>query len=54
MMGYRGVKFDETGQNTGGATDLVQLQGKDYVAVWPEKSATAKLISPYKGCGSNA
>jgi branched-chain amino acid transport system substrate-binding protein len=49
MMGYRGVKFDETGQNTGGATYLVQLQGKDYVAVWPEKSATAKLISPYKG-----
>jgi branched-chain amino acid transport system substrate-binding protein len=49
MMGYRGVKFDESGQNTGGATYLVQLQGKDYVAVWPEKSATAKLISPYKG-----
>jgi len=49
MMGFRSVKFDETGQNTGGATYLVQLQGKDYVAVWPEKSATAKLGFPYKG-----
>jgi branched-chain amino acid transport system substrate-binding protein len=49
MMGYKGVKFDETGQNTEAATYLIQLQGKDYVAVWPEKSATAKLAFPYKG-----
>ncbi|HTP83365.1 MAG TPA: ABC transporter substrate-binding protein [Alphaproteobacteria bacterium] len=49
MMGYRGVKFDETGQNTLAATYLIQLQGKDYVAVWPEKSAVAKLVYPYKG-----
>jgi branched-chain amino acid transport system substrate-binding protein len=49
MMGYKGVKFDETGQNTEAATYLIQLQGKDYLAVWPEKSATAKLIYPYKG-----
>ncbi|MBV8534427.1 MAG: branched-chain amino acid ABC transporter substrate-binding protein, partial [Alphaproteobacteria bacterium] len=49
MMGYRGVKFDETGQNTLAATYLIQLQGKDYVAVWPEKSAVAKLTYPYKG-----
>jgi branched-chain amino acid transport system substrate-binding protein len=49
MMGYRGVKFDETGQNTMGATYLIQLQGDQYVAVWPEKSATAKLIDPFKG-----
>jgi branched-chain amino acid transport system substrate-binding protein len=49
MMGYRGVKFDQTGQNTQAATYLIQLQGKDYVAVWPEKSATAKLIYPFKG-----
>ena len=32
MMGYRGVKFDETGQNTLAATYLIQLQGKDYTA----------------------
>jgi branched-chain amino acid transport system substrate-binding protein len=49
MMGYKGVKFDATGQNTEAATYLIQLQGKDYVAVWPEKSATAKLTFPYKG-----
>ncbi len=49
MMGYKGVKFDETGQNTLAATYLIQLQGANYVAVWPEKSATAKLQIPFKG-----
>jgi branched-chain amino acid transport system substrate-binding protein len=49
MMGFRGVKFDETGQNILAATYLIQLQGKDYVAVWPEKSATAPLKWPMTG-----
>jgi branched-chain amino acid transport system substrate-binding protein len=49
MMGYRGVKFDDTGQNILAATYLIQLQGDKYVAVWPEQSATAKLLLPYKG-----
>lgn len=49
MMGYRGVKFDSTGQNALAATYLIQLQGASYVIVWPEKSATAKLIYPFKG-----
>jgi branched-chain amino acid transport system substrate-binding protein len=49
MMGYKGVKFDQTGQNVLAATYLIQLQGKDYVAVWPERSATAKLEWPMKG-----
>jgi branched-chain amino acid transport system substrate-binding protein len=49
MMGYRGVKFDETGQNTEAATYLIQLQGKEYKAVWPAKSATAKIDWPMKG-----
>jgi branched-chain amino acid transport system substrate-binding protein len=49
MMGYRGVKFDSTGQNVLAATYLIQLQGARYVAVWPEKSAAAKLIYPFKG-----
>jgi branched-chain amino acid transport system substrate-binding protein len=49
MMGYRGVKFDETGQNTEAATYLIQLQGKQYHAVWPEQSATAPLQWPMKG-----
>src|SRR5215813_5473531 len=35
MMGFRGVKFDQTGQNILAATYLIQLQGKDYVSVWP-------------------
>jgi branched-chain amino acid transport system substrate-binding protein len=49
MIGYRGVKFDETGQNTLSATYLIQLQGKDYVSVWPEMRATAKLLWPMTG-----
>ena len=49
MMGYRGVKFDETGQNILASTYLIQLKGKDYVMVWPEKAAAAKLDWPMKG-----
>ena len=49
IMGYRGVKFDSTGQNALASTYLIQLQGVSYVVVWPEKSATAKLIYPFKG-----
>src|SRR5262245_32363523 len=49
MIGYRGVKFDETGQNTLSATYLIQLRGKQYVSVWPENRATAKLEWPMKG-----
>lgn len=51
MIGYRGVKFDETGQNTLSATYLIQLQGKEYVSVWPADHATAKLEWPMKGWG---
>jgi branched-chain amino acid transport system substrate-binding protein len=49
MIGYRGVKFDETGQNTLSATYLIQLQGKAYKSVWPEDRATAKLEWPMTG-----
>lgn len=49
MIGYRGVKFDATGQNTLSATYLIQLQGKEYVSVWPEDRATAKLQWPMTG-----
>ena len=54
MIGYRGVKFDETGQNTLSATYLIQLQGKEYKSVWPEDRATAKLEWPMKGWRSAA
>ena len=49
MIGYRGVKFDDTGQNTLSATYLIQLQGKAYKSVWPENRATAKLEWPMAG-----
>jgi branched-chain amino acid transport system substrate-binding protein len=49
IMGYNGVKFDDTGQNTLAATYLVQLKGKEYVSVWPDDRATAKLELPMKG-----
>jgi branched-chain amino acid transport system substrate-binding protein len=49
MMGYRGVKFDATGQNILAATYLIQLQGNDYVAVWPAEVARGKLEWPMKG-----
>src|SRR5438270_9628907 len=49
MIGYQGVKFDSTGQNTLSATYLIQLQGKQYVSVWPEDRASAKFEWPMKG-----
>ena len=49
MIGYRGVKFDETGQNVLSATYLIQLHGKEYQSVWPEERATAKLQWPMTG-----
>jgi branched-chain amino acid transport system substrate-binding protein len=49
MIGYKGVKFDNTGQNTLASTFLIQLQGKQYVSVWPDNLATSKLELPMKG-----
>jgi branched-chain amino acid transport system substrate-binding protein len=49
IIGYNGVKFDATGQNTLASTFLIQLQGKQYVSVWPQDSATGKLDLPMKG-----
>jgi branched-chain amino acid transport system substrate-binding protein len=49
MIGYNGVKFDETGQNVVSSTYLIQLQGKEYVSIWPESRATDKLEWPMKG-----
>ncbi len=49
MIGYNGVKFDATGQNILAATYLIQLQGKQYVSVWPANRATATLEWPMKG-----
>jgi branched-chain amino acid transport system substrate-binding protein len=49
LIGYNGVKFDATGQNTLASTFLIQLQGKQYVSIWPEDRATGKLELPMKG-----
>src|ERR1700686_3838471 len=49
MIGYNGVKFDDTGQNIVASTFLIQLKGKEYVSVWPADRATSKLEWPMKG-----
>lgn len=49
MMGFNGVKFDKTGQNILASAYLIQLQGKEYTAVWPAKAAEAKIEWPMKG-----
>lgn len=50
MIGYRGVKFDDKGQNTGAAGVIIQLQdGENYVAVWPKAGAEKAPVMPYKG-----
>ena len=49
MMGYKGVKFDDHGQNILAASYLIQLQGSEYKSVWPEANAVTKLQLPYKG-----
>jgi branched-chain amino acid transport system substrate-binding protein len=50
MMGYKGVKFDEKGQNTLASGVIIQLQdGENYVAVWPKAGAEKTPVLPYKG-----
>jgi branched-chain amino acid transport system substrate-binding protein len=49
MMGYKGVKFDEKGNNVLAAAVLIQLQKGQYVEVWPQENAIGKLELPYKG-----
>jgi branched-chain amino acid transport system substrate-binding protein len=50
MMGYKGVKFDDKGQNILAAGVIIQLQdGENYVAVWPKTNAAKPPVMPYKG-----
>jgi branched-chain amino acid transport system substrate-binding protein len=50
MMGYKGVKFDDKGQNTLASAIIIQLQdGENYVAVWPKSNAEKPPMIPYKG-----
>ena len=41
--------FAAYGQNVESATYLTQLQGKDYLTVWPAAPGNAKLVWPMSG-----
>ena len=50
IMGYKGVKFDDKGQNVLAAGLVIQLQdGANYVPVWPKQQAKTAPVFPYKG-----
>jgi branched-chain amino acid transport system substrate-binding protein len=50
MMGYKGVKFDDKGQNILAAGVIIQLQdGENYTTVWPKANAQKAPVLPYKG-----
>ena len=50
MIGYKGVKFDDKGQNILASGVIIQLQdGENYVTVWPKASAQKPPVMPYKG-----
>ena len=50
IMGFKGVKFDDKGQNILAAGLVIQLQdGESYVPVWPKEQATVQPALPYKG-----
>ncbi len=50
IMGFKGVKFDEKGQNILASALVIQLQdGAHYVPVWPKENAAAAPALPYKG-----
>ena len=49
-MGYKGVKFDDKGQNILAAGLVIQLQdGENYVAGLAEATAKSAPALPYKG-----
>src|SRR3981081_540401 len=50
IMGYKGVKFDDKGQNILASGLVIQLQdGENYVPVWPKERAKTAPVLPYKG-----
>jgi branched-chain amino acid transport system substrate-binding protein len=46
VMPWTGVRFDETGQNTGVRAIIMQLQGGKYYTVWPFEMATRDVLYP--------
>jgi branched-chain amino acid transport system substrate-binding protein len=49
IMGYKGVKFDDKGQNILAAGLVIQLDGENYVPVWPKDKAKTAPAFPFKG-----
>jgi branched-chain amino acid transport system substrate-binding protein len=50
LIGYKGVKFDDKGQNILASGGIIQLQdGENYVSVWPKDTAAKAPVLPYKG-----
>src|SRR3979409_259793 len=50
IMGYKGVKFDDKGQQILSSGLVIQLQdGEKYVPVWPKERAKTAPVLPYKG-----
>jgi branched-chain amino acid transport system substrate-binding protein len=50
MIGYKGVKFDDKGQNILASGVMIQLQdGENYVGVWPKTATTKAPEMPFKG-----
>jgi len=46
IMPWRGIKFDDTGQNTLGAGIIVQVQEGKYTTVWPFDLAAKQIVWP--------
>jgi branched-chain amino acid transport system substrate-binding protein len=46
IMTWEGVKFDETGQNTGVKGIILQMQGGKYHTVYPFEAATKEVLYP--------
>jgi branched-chain amino acid transport system substrate-binding protein len=50
VLGYKGIKFDDKGQNILASGVIIQLQdGENYVSVWPKANAEKAPVMPYKG-----
>jgi branched-chain amino acid transport system substrate-binding protein len=50
VLGYKGIKFDDKGQNVLASGVIIQLQdGENYVSVWPKANAEKAPVMPYKG-----
>jgi branched-chain amino acid transport system substrate-binding protein len=49
VTGYKGVKFDDKGQNVLASSLVTQMRDGKYVPVWPKELAVTEMKLPYKG-----